>query len=280
MKRVLIIIISTILICLIGLGIIGYYAEKDKSAEKNDVKTEEKVEQVIEEEKLEVNIDKFDISKIEGYTPGQDLVDDNSDEDNQEGTTVGGINLPYSLLYKNMEIMSIGKYSGKFIEDGMDSNKDNILAIIVKNTSEEVIDYGEINMRIKGKSDKIKFELTNLKPGACALIMESSGSIEFNPDDKYIYFSSRNNMVSELSTMDSQIDINTEDKKITVKNLGEENLDTVYVYYKTISPGNCYLGGITYRAKFENVEVGKSVSVNTLHFNNASSEILKVELVK
>ena len=280
MKRVLIIIISTILICLIGLGIIGYYVEKDKSTEKNDVKTEEKVEQVIEEEKLEVNIDKFDISKIEGYTPGQDLVDDNSDEDNQEGTTVGGINLPYSLLYKNMEIMSIGKYSGKFIEDGMDSNKDNILAIIVKNTSEEVIDYGEINMRIKGKSDKIKFELTNLKPGACALIMESSGSIEFNPDDKYIYFSSRNNMVSELSTMDSQIDINTEDKKITVKNLGEENLDTVYVYYKTISPGNCYLGGITYRAKFENVEVGKSVSVNTLHFNNTNSEILKVESAK
>lgn len=280
MKRVLIIIISTILICLIGLGIIGYYVEKDKSTEKNDVKTEEKVEQVIEEEKLEVNIDKFDISKIEGYTPGQDLVDDNSDEDNQEGTTVGGINLPYSLTYKNMEIMSIGKYSGKFIEDGMDSNKDNVLAIIVKNTSEEVIDYGEINMRIKGKSDKIKFELTNLKPGACALIMESSGSIEFNTDDKYIYFSSRNNMVSELSTMDSQIDINTEDKKITVKNLGEENLDTVYVYYKTISPGNCYLGGITYRAKFENVEVGKSVSVNTLHFNNTNSEILKVELVK
>ena len=280
MKRVLIIIISTILICLIGLGIIGYYVEKDKSAEKNDVKTEEKVEQVIGEEKLEVNIDKFDISKIEGYTPGQDLVDDNSDEDNQEGTTVGGINLPYSLLYKNMEIMSIGKYSGKFIEDGMDSNKDNILAIIVKNTSEEVIDYGEINMRIKGKSDKIKFELTNLKPGACALIMESSGSIEFNPDDKYIYFSSRNNMVSELSTMDSQIDINTEDKKITVKNLGEENLDTVYVYYKTISPGNCYLGGITYRAKFENVEAGKSVSVNTLHFNNTNSEILKVESAK
>lgn len=280
MKRVLIIIISTILICLIGLGIIGYYVEKDKLAEKNYVKTEEKVEQVIEEEKLEVNIDKFDISKIEGYTPGQDLVDDNLDEDNQEGTTVGGINLPYSLPYKNMEIMSIGKYSGKFIEDGVDSNKDNILAIIVKNTSEEVIDYGEINMRIKGKSDKIKFELTNLKPGACALIMESSGSIEFNPDDKYIYFSSRNNMVSELSTMDSQIDINTEDKKITVKNLGEENLDTVYVYYKTISPGNCYLGGITYRAKFENVEVGKSVSVNTLHFNNTNSEILKVESAK
>ena len=279
LKKVLIIIISTILICLISLGIIGYYVEKDKSVEKNDVKTEEKVEQV-EEEKLEVNIDEFDISKIDGYTPGQDLVNDALDENDEEVTNVGGINLPYSLSYKNMEIISIGKYSGKFIEDGSDTNKDNVLAIIVKNTSEEVIDYGEINMRIRGKNNIIKFELTNLKPGACTLVMESSGNIEFNSDDKYIYLNSKSNMVSELSKMDSQINITTEDKKITVKNLSEESLDTLYVYYKTISPGNCYLGGITYRAKFENLEVGKSVSVNTLHFYNANSEILKVESVK
>ena len=266
--------------CLIGLGIIGYYVEKDKSSEKNDANTEEKIEQVIEEEKLEVNIDEFDISKIEGYTPGESLASDDLYGDNDEDTIVGGINLPYSLPYKNMEIISIGKYSGKFIEDGSDSNKDNVLAIIVKNTSEEVIDYGEINMKISGKSGTIKFELTNLKPGSCALIMESSGNVEFNPEDKYIYLSSKNNMLSELSTMDSQIDIITEDKKITVENLSEESLNTVYVYYKTISPGNCYLGGITYRAKFENIESGKSVSVDTLHFYNSNSEILKVELIK
>ena len=80
--------------------------------------------------------------------------------------------------------------------------------------------------------------------------------------------------------MDSQLSITTENKKITIENLTEENLNTVYVYYKTISPGNCYLGGTTYRAKFEKVESGKSVSVNTIHFNNANSEILKVESIK
>lgn len=276
MKKILIIIISVILTCLISLGIIGYYVEKDKAAEENNVKTEEKVDTIVEEEKIVVDINKLDIDKIEGYTSGEDL----SSKDNSQKITVGGMSLPYSIPSKNMEIVSIGEYSGKFIEDGSDVNKDNVLAIIVKNTSQEIIDYGEITMKITGKTDTIKFKITNLKPGACTLAMESSGKIEFNSEDKYIYLDSKNNMVSSLSTMESQVGITTENKKITIENLSDKNLNTVYVYYKTVSPGNCYLGGITYRAKFENVEVGKSVSTNTIHFSNTNSEILKVESVK
>lgn len=273
MKKVLIIIISIVLICLIGLGIIGYYVEKKEEDKENGVKNEEKVDEVTEEEKLEIDIDNFDVYKIEGYTPGKS-------EDDSENAIVGGINIPYSIPYKNMDIISIGQYSGKFIEDGSDLNKDNVLAVVVKNTSQKVIDYGEINMKIRGKTNIIKLKITNLKPGACALIMESSGKIKFNPHDKYIYLNSKSNMVSELSTMDSQVSVTTENKKITVKNLSDKSLNTIYVYYKTVSPGNCYLGGITYRAKFENVESGKTVSSNTLHFSNYNSEILKIESVK
>ncbi|WP_419725203.1 hypothetical protein [Terrisporobacter petrolearius] len=285
MKKVLMIIISAILICLIGLGIIGYYVEKDKAAEKANAKTEEKTEETIEGEKLIVDSDKIDVNKIEGYTPGEDLAsqdntNNNSEQENSEPVTVGGINLPYAIPNKNMEILSIGQYSGKFAEDGSDVDKENVLAIVVKNTSKEVIDYGEINMKIIGKTSAIKFKITNLKPGVCTLVMESSGKIEFNPDDKYIYMSSKNNMIDELPTMETQVALTTENKKITVENLSGENLNTVYVYYKTISPGGCYLGGITYRAKFENVESGKSVSSNTIHFSNENCEILKVESVK
>ncbi|MCC3869595.1 hypothetical protein [Terrisporobacter mayombei] len=285
MKKVFTIIISAILICLIGLGIIGYYVEKDKAAEKTNAKTEEKVDQIIEEEKLVVDSDKIDVDKIDGYTAGEDLVsqdntNNNLEQGNSEAVTVGGINLPYSIPNKNMEIISIGQYSGKFVEDGSDINKDNVLSIIVKNTSKEVIDYGEINMKIIGKTDTMKFKITNLKPGVCALVMESSGKIEFNSEDKYIYMSSKHNMISDLSTMESQVAVTREDKKITVENLSDKNLNTVYVYYKTISPGGCYLGGITYRAKFENVEGGKNISSNTIHFSNKNCEILKVESVK
>lgn len=280
MRKILTIIISAILICLIGLGIIGYYVEKDKLSEAEKDKIEEQVKQEEkEEEKLTIDVNKLDINQIEGYTPGQNLLNENDLQDNIEGVTVGGISLPYSIPYKNMEIVSIGEYNGKFIEDGSDDNKDNVLAMVIKNTSDEVIDYGEIKIRIRGTNKTIKFIVTKLKPGASAVVMESTGEVEFNIQDKYIYINSKVNTVENMPLMEDKVDITTNNKKITVKNLSDENLSEVYVYYKTVADGNCYLGGITYRAKFENIKKNKSVTSNTVHFSNTNCEIVKIECV-
>ena len=280
MKKVFTIIISIILVVLIGLGITGYYVEKDKADnKKEDIKTETQAEQV--EEKLVVDINKLDISKIDGYTPGEKLNGEEQSVNTDENTvTVGGISLPYNIEKKNMEILSIGQYSGKFLEDGSDTDKENILAIGVKNTSDQVIDYGEITMKISGKSGILKFKVTNLKPGASALVMESSGEVEFNTQDRYIYVASNSNTIKSTSLKEDEVAITTKGNKITVENLTDKNINKVYVYYKTVSPGNCYLGGVTYRLKLQNVRSGKSVSAESRHFSNLSSEIIKVETAK
>ena len=280
MKKIFTIIISIILVVLIGLGITGYYVEKDKADnKKEDIKTETQAEQV--EEKLVVDINKLDISKLDGYTPGEKLNGEEQSVNTDENTvTVGGISLPYNIEKKNMEILSIGQYSGKFLEDGSDKDKENILAIVVKNTSDQVIDYGEITMKISGKSGILKFKVTNLKPGASALVMESSGEVEFNTQDRYIYVGSNSNTIKSTSLKEDEVAITTKGNKITVENLTDKNINKVYVYYKTVSPGNCYLGGVTYRLKLQNVRSGKSVSAESRHFSNLSSEIIKVETVK
>ena len=280
MKKIFTIIISIILVSLIGLGVTGYYVEKDKANnKKEDIKTETQAEQV--EEKLVVDINKLDISKLDGYTPGEKLNGEEQSVNTDENTvTVGGISLPYNIEKKNMEILSIGQYSGKFLEDGSDTDKENILAIVVKNTSDKVIDYGEITMKISGKSGTLKFKVTNLKPGASALVMESSGEVEFNTQDRYIYVGSNSNTIKSTSLKEDEVAITTKGNKITVENLTDKNINKVYVYYKTVSPGNCYLGGVTYRLKLQNVRSGKSVSAESRHFSNLSSEIIKVETVK
>ena len=280
MKKIFTITISIILVSLIGLGVIGYYVEKDKANnKKEDIKTEIQTEQV--EEKLVVDINKLDISKLDGYTPGEKLNGEEQSVNTDENTvTVGGISLPYNIEKKNMEILSIGQYSGKFLEDGSDTDKENILAIVVKNTSDKVIDYGEITMKISGKSGTLKFKVTNLKPGASALVMESSGEVEFNTQDRYIYVASNSNTIKSTSLKEDEVAITTKGNKITVENLTDKNINKVYVYYKTVSPGNCYLGGVTYRLKLQNVRSGKSVSAESRHFSNLSSEIIKVETAK
>lgn len=269
MKKIFLIIISTILISLIGLGVIGYYVEKDEAAQAQKNKTEGTIvkEEDKEESKLYLDVDKLDINKIEGYTPAKS---------NEEGL-VADMTLPYSIPNKNLDILSIGQYEGKFVEDGSDDKKDNVLAIVVKNTSDKTISSGEIKLRKIGTSKSIKFIFTNLKAGSSALVMESTGEVNFNGEDKYVYISSNVNTEDSTSLMEDKIEVTTKDKNITVKNLTNKNLNTVYVYYKIVTDGNCYLGGITYRAKFENVKGEKSVTADTLHFSNKNSEIIKIE---
>lgn len=269
MKKIFLIIISTILISLIGLGVIGYYVEKDEAAQAQKNKTEGTIvkEEDKEESKLYLDVDKLDINKIEGYTPAKS---------NEEGL-VADMTLPYSIPNKNLDILSIGQYEGKFVEDGSDDKKDNVLAIVVKNTSDKTISSGEIKLRKIGTSKSIKFIFTNLKAGSSALVMESTGEVNFNGEDKYVYISSSVNTEESTSLMEDKIEVTTKDKNITVKNLTDKNLNTVYVYYKIVTDGNCYLGGITYRAKFENVKGEKSVTADTLHFSNKNSEIIKIE---
>ena len=269
MKKIFLIIISTILISLIGLGVLGYYVEKDEAAQAQKNKTEGTIvkEEDKEESKLYLDVDKLDINKIEGYTPAKS---------NEEGL-VANMTLPYSIPNKNLDILSIGQYEGKFVEDGSDDKKDNVLAIVVKNTSDKTISSGEIKLRKIGTSKSIKFIFTNLKAGSSALVMESTGEVNFNGEDKYVYISSNVNTEDSTSLMEDKIEVTTKDKNITVKNLTNKNLNTVYVYYKIVTDGNCYLGGITYRAKFENVKGEKSVTADTLHFSNKNSEIIKIE---
>lgn len=269
MKKIFLIIISTILISLIGLGVIGYYVEKDEAAQAQKNKTEGTIvkEEDKEESKLYLDVDKLDINKIEGYTPAKS---------NDEGL-VANMTLPYSIPNKNLDILSIGQYEGKFVEDGSDDKKDNVLAIVVKNTSDKTISSGEIKLRKIGTSKSIKFIFTNLKAGSSALVMESTGEVNFNGENKYVYISSSVNTEESTSLMEDKIEVTTKDKNITVKNLTDKNLNTVYVYYKIVTDGNCYLGGITYRAKFENVKGEKSVTADTLHFSNKNSEIIKIE---
>lgn len=295
MKKIFNIIISITLICLIGLGIIGYFVEQNQEEEKNDAHQNE---QQIEEEKYYTVLDTstLDISKIEGYTPGGQIENTNIESSQEENShdinqdtetnqsvdtiTVGGIELPYALPSRNIEILSIGKYEGEFVEDGSDTKKENVLAMVVRNISDEVIDYCEMIFKIRGTSKRVNFKITNLKPGASTLVMESTGEVGFNENNTYIYLDSINNTVESMSLMESQLKITTEDKKITIENISQEDLNTVYVYYKTISNGGTYLGGITYRAKFNNVKPGKNIIADTLHFSRENSEIVKVESVK
>ena len=124
------------------------------------------------------------------------------------------------------------------------------------------------------------FKVSTLPAKTSALVLESTGNIEFNGNDKFNYNTSLESMLDEYSLMEDKIEIKKDDGLITLKNKSNEDLGTVYVYYKYIQSGGVYLGGITYRTKFENLNGKSELKESAGHFNEKTSEIIMIDYIK
>lgn len=186
------------------------------------------------------------------------------------------ISLPYKVGTTELEITKIQKYSGKFVEDGSDKEVSNILALIVKNTSNKDLQYGQIILSTD-TNDNVEFNITNLPAKSSAIVLESTGSIPYTKN--LSYKNSTYASVDSLPMDTKKVKVTKENNSITIDNISGKDLGTVYVYYKN-KKNSSYLGGITYRAKFENVEKDAKLTTKTNHFTEKNSEILMVETEK
>lgn len=234
-------------------------------------------------------INTSDNNIISNSTSGSDNQNSNSDnqnsnetsKDNQEKNeankgTIATLKLPYTISGSgaDIKVQKINSYSGKFVEDGSDKKVSNIISLVVKNNSRKDIQYTSIEVSING-NERAKFNITNLPSGQSATVIESTGKIKYKSGDRYNIVNCTYSDIDKLPMNDNKIKVSTNDSSIKIKNISNKNLGTVYVYYKN-TKGNSYLGGITYRAKFENVDKGKELTGSTKHFSK-NSEIVMVD---
>ncbi|WP_195928863.1 hypothetical protein [Clostridium sp. 1001270J_160509_D11] len=273
-----------VVICIVAV-VAGFYINKSKKEEaRNKVKedynlSDEEMKTLTDEDikKLANDEAKVEVKEVKKPTKDSLDVDKIAGFDYQNQKKVGGLTLPYKVEKTDLVVENIGQYTGQFIEDGSDKPVANVLSLLVKNNSNKVVQYGEINIKVNGNKNAV-FKVTNLPPKTSTLVMESTGKIEFNKDDKYKYVDSIQAKLDNMSLMKDKVQITKqEDGVIGIKNVSGKDLGTVYVYYKYFQEGGAYLGGITYRVKFENVKAGASVEEKTSHFSKNSSEILMVD---
>lgn len=276
-KRNLLFVITTIII-VIGTVFIVRNLNKSEDAINNEMLIENNTE--VLEGKIEApTADSLEIDKILGFNPGSnndELLEENQGETDTT-TDIFSVKVPYEIPGTSLVIESVGQYTGPFIEDGSDAPRANVASIVVKNNSSQLLQYAEINLSVN--DEIITFKVSTLPAGTSALVLESTGKFEFNDDDNYRYVESIYTYLNEASLMEDKVEIIKDDKKLAIKNKSNENLGTVYVYYKYAQQGGLYLGGITYRSKFENVEVGATIEVDANHFFKDTSVILMVDYI-
>lgn len=254
---VLLIIFVLILICCVYFNT----TKKDNSDYKVDYLNEENSSIDFEDNSF--------LNNLPGYINGA--------KQNEE-QIVCGIELPFSIPDTPLVIEGIGQYTGPYIEDGKDEPVANALALVIRNTSDTMVEFGEIDFNLNNGTEAV-FQVSTLPAGKGALILEKN-NLEFNRDSILTFTDKMYAEKEDLSLLGDKVKINAEDKTLFVENLTKEDLGTVYVRYKQKINDDIYLGGITYSCKVEGMTAKASKEVKTQHFSKKGSQIVMVETVK
>lgn len=256
---------------------------ENKDSESNDAENNNNDDKT-KDNKSDNSNDTTQVDKDSNSTTSKDNKNESKDKENKKDTkkdsdksSNNNLKTPYKVSSTGMQINKIKSYSGKFVENGSDKEVSNILALEVKNTSKKDLQYGQIKLQINNKKIAT-FDLTNLPAGKTVTVIESTGSISYNSGDSYKYEEATYASVDKFPMNENKVKVSTNGSDITVQNISNKDLGTVYVYYKN-TKDNSYLGGITYRAKFENVEKSKNYTASTSHFSD-SSKIVMVDTEK
>lgn len=186
--------------------------------------------------------------------------------------------LPYKLPDKQkISVQKVGQYSGQFLENGKDEEVEDVFAVIVKNNSKQMLQYAQLQFKIDG--EEANFLITNLPPGKTTLALESNKK-SFSKTKDISYVGASTSYMDSYSMNKDKFKVTSEGTKLTLKNLTNKKYSTVYIYYKNVDDNGSYLGGITYRTKFENVKANDSITTDTEHYLKGASEIVMVDYIE
>lgn len=163
-------------------------------------------------------------------------------------------------------VAQTGRYSGLNPENGADEQIENVAALLVLNSSEQVCRFCTLEYTIDGET--ALFNLSELPAGKAAWVLESTG-MTVGEDAEFQYESDTSVFRDEDAVWLSDITASGGDGKLTVTNQGETDQPTLTVYYKLTYGENTYLGGSAYRVTVKDLKAGESQTLTAGHFTHA-----------
>lgn len=174
-----------------------------------------------------------------------------------------------------LEITALGRYTGAFVEDGKNEDVTDVLALIVKNTGEDWLEYAQITLDCGGTATAT-FSLSALPAGSSALVMETN-RLTYAAGTAYTVTKAPSCAALTSAVMDfsQTFALYPDDGVINIKNISDRDISSdVCVYYKNFRYG-LYMGGICYRARVEGgIAAGEIAQSIQTHYSNDDSVIL------
>lgn len=185
-----------------------------------------------------------------------------------------GISFPCQIPGYNLTIEKMAPYSGMFVEDGSNANIQNVAMLLVNNNGDFPVEYTQI--RVACGQEEYLFDISALPAGEKLVVQEKTG--KSIPEGKATSASAmvvqRANM--EMSEGKVQV-IDNGDNTLTVKNLTNETIPTVRVFYKYYMENEqLFVGGIAFTVRISRLGAGTSVTVQPSHYTSQTSRVVMV----
>ena len=182
------------------------------------------------------------------------------------------ITFPYEIPGTDIVIRQFTSYNGYYIEDVSDDEISNVATIVLENKGG---DKEFIGVAINQETVSLAFSASDIPSGARVVVQEQTRAA-FTGEPCYSCTASYND-VGKLEMSEDKISITENgDGTFTVKNISDETLSTILVYFKNYLPEeNAYVGGVTYRVRITDLPAGASFKASASHYDSEYSRIVK-----
>lgn len=181
---------------------------------------------------------------------------------------------PFGDLNEKFSVACMGTYSGTYVEDGSNEQVTDVLTIVVKNISSDLVEYGLITVDCGGET--ATFELSALPAGSYALVMEKN---RLTYDNTMVLskpiceqYAEPNNLIMDFG---NDFNVYPSDGVINIENISGRDIESdVSLFYKNYEYG-LFIGGITYRARFSGgIKAGEIAQCMQQHYSLEKSAIM------
>ena len=195
------------------------------------------------------------------------------EKDPETGEEIG-ISFPCTIPGYDISIEKMGPYSGIFVEDGSNANVKNVAMLMVKNNGDYPVEY--IQIRVLCGQEELLFDVSALPAGERLVVQEKTGKTILA--EKATSASALVVRRADMEMSESKVQVvDNGDNTLTVKNLSNETIPTIRVFYKYyMEDENLFIGGIAFTVRVSMLGAGASVEIQPSHYTSRTSRVVMI----
>ena len=193
------------------------------------------------------------------------------DEDAEEE----GLQFPCQIPGYDLEIEKLAPYTGLFVEDGTNTQVENVAMLLIHNKGTQAVEYTEITVNYA--EETLLFHITALPAGESMVVQEKDCKTipEGVPLTAKALVVRRAQMeiAPEISVTDNG------DNSLTIKNLTTDTIPTVRVFYKHyMEQEDLFVGGIAFTVRITGLAANDSVVIRPSHYMSQTSRVVMAQI--